>query len=134
MMLVSILCLTIGAVFLGFSATEMAFFGAMVIYTLGEGLTIAAQSYIASLIDENKLARVLAVLSLASTGGKVLASVIFPRAFAIGLDSKVEILKGLPFFESAALFLLAGVALGVVGLRARKKNTRKDQDMEQCQD
>ena len=129
-MIFSSLVLIAGSILLGASATITTFLAALVIYVLGEGLPVATQAYIASLIEKRKLARVLSVLSIATTGGKMVASGIFPKVLGWGLDSGVEILKGLPFFESAVLFLIAAGAIGAVGWRERKSNG-KEEDEEQ---
>ena len=108
-----------GAVLVGLSSTTVAFLAGMVIYTLGEGLPVATQAYIASVTDKSYLARVMAVLSIAATGGKAVASAVFPQILALGLDTHVEELVGLPFFVAAGLFLIAGGCVAIVGLRMR---------------
>lgn len=64
----------------------------------------------------------MAVLSIAATGGKAIASGLFPQVLALGLDTHVEWLVGLPFFVAAALFLIAGACVLLVGLRMRKSS------------
>lgn len=83
----------------------------------GEGLPTATQAYIISLIDRAQVARVMATLSIASISGKVIASVLFSKVLAIGLDANVDALVGLPFFVSAVLFVLSATCVAVVGLR-----------------
>jgi hypothetical protein len=109
-----------GAVLIGLSSTSAAFLAGMVIYTLGEGISVATQAYIASVIDKSHLARVMAVLSIAAAGGKAIASGLFPQVLALGLDTHVEELVGLPFFVAAGLFVIAGGCVVVVGLRTRR--------------
>lgn len=109
--------LTIGSILIGCSSTSVAFVLAVVFYLFGEGLPTATQAYIVSMIDKTKVARVIATLSMASIGGKVIASLLFPKVLAIGLDSYVNILVGLPFFVSAALFVLSAACVTMVGLR-----------------
>jgi hypothetical protein len=111
-----------GAVLVGLSSTSAAFLVGMVIYTLGEGISVATQAYIASVIDKSYLARVMAVLSIAASGGKAIASGLFPQVLAIGLDTHVEELVGLPFLVAAGLFLIAGGCVVVVGLRTRRSS------------
>jgi hypothetical protein len=96
------------AVLVGLSSTSAAFLVGMVIYTLGEGISVATQAYITSVIDKSYLARVMAVLSIAAAGGKAIASGLFPQVLALGLDTHIKELIGLPFFVAAGLFLIAG--------------------------
>ena len=109
-----------GAVLVGLSTTSATFLVGMVIYTLGEGISVATQAYIASVIDKSYLARIMALLSIAASSGKAIASGLFPQVLAIGLDTHVEELVGLPFFVAAGLFLIAGGCVVVVGLRTRR--------------
>jgi hypothetical protein len=111
-----------GAVLVGLSTTSAAFLVGMVIYTLGEGISVATQAYVASVIDKSYLARVMVVLSIAASGGKAIASGLFPQVLAIGLDTHVEELVGLPFFVAAGLFLIAGGCVVVVGLRTKRSS------------
>ena len=111
-----------GAVLVGLSSTSAAFMIGMVTYTLGEGINVATQAYIASVINKTYLARVLAVLSIAAAGGKAVASAVFPQVLAIGLDTHIPELVGLPFFVAAALFILAGACVIVVRLRMRSSS------------
>ena len=109
--------LTVGSVLIGFSFTSGTFIAAVILYLFGEGLPTATQAYIISLIDRAQVARVMATLSMASIGGKVIASVLFSKVLAIGLDTNVNALVGLPFFVSAGLFVLSATCVTVVGLR-----------------
>jgi len=118
-MIGSSIVLSGGAVVVGLSSTSAAFLIGMVIYTLGEGITVATQAFIASFIGKSCLARVMAVLSIAATGGKAIASGAFPQVLALGLDTHVEELIGLPFFVAAALFLIAGGCVLAVGFKMR---------------
>lgn len=111
-----------GAVLIGLSTTSVAFLVGMVIYTLGEGISVATQAYVASVIDKSYLARVMAVLSTAASGGKAIALGLFLQVLAIGLDTQVEELVGLPFFVAAGLFLIARGCVVVVGLRTRRNS------------
>ena len=119
-MLGSAVLLVIGALLIGFSSSSAAFVIAVVIYLFGAGLPTATQAYIVSLIDPARVARVMATLSMASIGGKLLASILFPKVLAIGLDTHVEVLVGLPFFASAVLFVFAAFCVTAVGLKMRK--------------
>jgi len=109
--------LTVGSVLIGFSSTSGTFIVAVILYLFGEGLPTATQAYIISLIDRAQVARVMATLSIASISGKVIASVLFSKVLAIGLDANVDALVGLPFFVSAVLFVLSATCVAVVGLR-----------------
>lgn len=92
----SLLFLIVGCILMGLSSTAGPFFVAMVIYTLGAGFSVTAQSYIASCVQKDKLASVLAVLSLAATAGKVGASALWPPLLGLGLRWGTEVGKGLP--------------------------------------
>lgn len=92
----SLLFLTLGCTLMGLSSTAALFFTAMVIYTLGAGFSVTAQSYIASCVQADKLASVLAVLSIAATAGKVGASALWPTLLGLGLRWGSETGKGLP--------------------------------------
>ena len=111
-----------GAVLIGLSSASATFLTGMVIYTLGEGLPVATQAYIASVIDKAYLGRVMSVLSIAAAGGKAIASALFPQVLALGLDTHVEVLVGLPFFVAAGLFLIAGACVAAVGLGIRRSS------------
>ena len=113
-MLFSTFLLIIGSIAIGVSETVHAFFLGLFVYTLGGGLTVATQVYISALSDRRKLARTLANLSIATIGGKVLASALFPKVFAAGLDDGRELMKGLPMFAAAGLFAVSGLAITVV--------------------
>jgi MFS family permease len=115
----SSLLLTLGSLFIGFSSTPTTFVTGVVVYLLGEGLPPATQAYIVSLVDKSKVARVMATLSMASIFGKLTASVLFPYLLALGLDTHVDVLVGLPLFVSAGLFVVSALCVGIVGLRMR---------------
>jgi MFS family permease len=116
-----------GSTLIGFSSSTGAFVCAVVIYLFGAGLPTATQAYIVSLIEKNKVARVMATLSMASIGGKLIASILFPKILAIGLDLKIDVLVGLPFFASAVLFVVAALCVTIVGLRVREaQSTNND--------
>ena len=114
-MSVSCLVLTTGSIIIGISGSTVPFFLGTVLYTLGEGVPAATQAYVASRIGNSRIARVMAMLSVATIIGKITAAGLFPKLLAAGLDSHVDILVGLPFFVSAALFLFAGMCIFVVG-------------------
>ena len=119
-MAASAILLTLGSICIGFSATPLTFIAAVILYLFGEGLPTATQAFIVTLLEKDKVARVMAVLSMASIGGKLLASLLFPKVLALGLDSGVEALVGMPFFVSAGLFVGAAACVGVVGVRVRR--------------
>jgi MFS family permease len=121
-MIGSSIVLSGGAVLVGLSNTSAAFLLGMVIYTLGEGIIVATQAYIASVIGKSYLARVMAVLSIAAAGGKAIASGLFPQVLALGLDTHIEELVGLPFFVAAGLFLIAGGCVVIVRFRMRRSS------------
>lgn len=116
---ISCLVLAIGATVTGFSSGAAIFLFAMILYTLGEGAAVTIQAYVASLIDQSRLARVMGMLSIASIGGKMAASGGFQEVLAIGLDSHLDNLVGLPFFVAATLFLIAGTSVVIVAARAQ---------------
>ena len=122
----SALLLIIGAVMIGFSSTAISFVIGVVVYLCGAGLPTATQAYIVSLIGRTKVARVMATLSMASIAGKLFASILFPRVLAIGLDTHIDVLVGLPFFVSAALFVIAAVCVTIVGLLVRTGQSTDD--------
>ena len=114
-MSVSCLVLMAGSIVIGFSNSTVIFFLGTILYTLGEGVPVATQAYVASRIGKSRTARVMAMLSIATIIGKITASWLFPKLLAAGLDSHIDKLIGLPFFVSAALFVFAGVCVFVVG-------------------
>jgi MFS family permease len=114
--------LMLGSICIGLSATPLAFVAAVMLYLFGEGLPTATQAFIVTLLEKDKVARVMAVLSMASIGGKLLASILFPKVLALGLDSGVEVLVGLPFFVSTGLFVGAAACVGVVGVRGGRES------------
>ena len=120
--------LILGAVGIGFSAGPVTFVGAVVVYLFGEGLPTATQAFIVSLVERSQVARVMATLSMASIGGKLLASILFPKVLALGLDTHVGVLVGLPFFVSAVLFVVAAGCVAVVGLRVRRGKGKVEED------
>lgn len=119
----SAVLLTLGSLVIGLSNTAVTFVVGVVVYLFGEGLPTATQAFIVSLVEKSQVARVMATLSITSIFGKLIASILFPKVLAWGLDSKRAILVGLPFFASAGMFLVSGVCFTVVGVkmwRARK--------------
>ena len=115
-MLFSALLLFCGSIAIGFSATVPEFFLGLIVYTLGGGLSIAIQVYVSNLVNKSKLVRTLASLSVATIGGKLLASVLFPMVFAAGLNDGRDWMKGLPMFVSAGLFAVAALAIVAVAV------------------
>lgn len=113
----SALLLTLGSLVIGFSTTTFTFVGGVVVYLFGEGLPTATQAFIVSLVEKRQVARVMATLSMTSIFGKLCASLLFPKVLAWGLDSKVDLLVGLPFFASAALFGISGICFSIVGVK-----------------
>jgi hypothetical protein len=111
----SLLVLATSAPLLALSATVPAFLASTALYTLGTGFPIAAQVYVAALVPAARLARVLALLALAATGAKVVASTLFPAVFAWGLD-RGGVWVGAPFLMAGGLFGLAGLAVAGLGL------------------
>lgn len=124
-MLFSTFLLIVGSVIIGFSATVPVFFLGLLIYTLGGGLAVATQVYISSLSDKQNLARTLGSLSMVTTIGKALASAIFPKVMAAGLDDGRDWMKGLPLFTSACLFVVAGLAIVIVATITGEKTAEQ---------
>jgi hypothetical protein len=108
--------LTIGALTTGLSNSTRTFVFGTIVYLLGEGLPTATQAYIVSLVEKEKVARVISTLSMTSISGKLVASLVFPKVLAIGLDSHIKALIGLPFFVSAGMFGISSLCFGIVGL------------------
>lgn len=123
-MLASSLVLIVGSIFLGFSATGTTFLISMAIYTLGTGLPVVTQAYISNLIEKERLARVLAALSMSSIAGRLAATSLGPYIFGLGINSEKEELKGLLFFFCAVLFGGSVVTISLVAIRTRKANRR----------
>ena len=131
-MLFSTFLLIVGSIGIGLSATVPVFFLGLLVYTLGGGLPVATQVYISCLVEKAKLARTLASLSLATIGGKVLASAFFPELMAVGLDDGQDWMVGLPMFASAGLFIVAGLAIIIVAITIGEKPVRHmDRDSEE---
>ena len=59
----------------------------------------------------------MATLSLTSIFGKLIASIVFPKVLAWGLDTHVDVLVGLPFFVSAAMFVVSAPCFTIVGVK-----------------
>jgi hypothetical protein len=115
----SCLLLTLGSLLIGFSNTTVTFVAGVVVYLFGEGLPTATQAFIVSLVAKEKVARVMATLSMTSIFGKLVASLLFPKVLALGLDSHIKVLIGLPFFVSAGLFVISGLCFTIVGMKMR---------------
>lgn len=113
----SALLLTLGSLLIGFSTSTLSFVLGVIVYLFGEGLPTATQAFIVSLVVKRQVARIMATLSMTSIFGKLCASLLFPKVLAWGLDSKLELLVGLPFFSSAALFAISGLCFMVVGMK-----------------
>jgi MFS family permease len=113
----SCLLLTLGSLIIGFSNTTGAFIAGVIVYLFGEGLPTATQAFIVSLIEKEKVARVMATLSMTSIFGKLVASLLFPKVLALGLDTHINVLVGLPFFVSAGMFVVSAVCFTIVGLK-----------------
>jgi hypothetical protein len=113
----SSLLLTLGSLIVGFSNTAAMFITGVVIYLFGEGLPTATQAFIVSLVEKQQVARVMAALSITSIFGKLMASILFPKVLAWGLDSHVDVLVGLPFFVSAGMVVVSATCFSVVGVK-----------------
>jgi hypothetical protein len=113
----SSLLLTLGSLVIGFSSSSIPFVLGVVIYLFGEGLPTATQAFIVSLVDKDKVARLMATLSMTSILGKLVASLLFPKVLALGLDTHIPVLIGLPFFVSAGMFVLSAICFSIVGLK-----------------
>lgn len=109
------LVLATGAVITGLGETAAIFFVRLTVYTFREGPTVAINVHIDIVVDKSSLAQVMAVLSMAATCGKGIASGAFPNVLALGLDTGVEELIGLPVLVAAGLFVVARVC--VLGAR-----------------
>ena len=118
-MVLSSLILITGAILLGLSPTGTAFVIAVVFYTLGAGLPVILQAYIAGLVGQDQVARVLATLSTFAVAGKLAAVSLGPAVFNVGVASDIEALKGLLFFFCALLFVGSITAVGMVASRNR---------------
>jgi hypothetical protein len=116
-MAASSLLLTLGALTIGFSNTTFTFVSGVVIYLFGEGLPTATQAFIVNLVRKEQVARVIATLSMTSILGKVMASLLFPKFLAWGLDTHIDVLVGMPFFLSAGMFIVSAICFSVVGLK-----------------
>jgi MFS family permease len=127
-MLLSALLLILGSMSIGLSASPLAFVASVLLYLLGEGLPTATQAFVVTLLPRDRVARLMALLSVASIAGKLCASLGFPWVLAKGLDSGVEVLVGLPFFVSAGLFVGAAGCVGVVGWRVRKGPEKEEEE------
>jgi MFS family permease len=123
-MLASAALLAAGSLAIGFSSTAPVFVASVVVYLFGEGLPTATQAYIVSLVEKGRVARVMAMLSIASIGGKLVASIAFPEVLALGLDAG-GVLVGLPFFVAAGFFAGAAGCVLVVGVRVGVVKERK---------
>ena len=117
-MLLSVTLLIAGSIFLGLSATAPHFIAATCMYTLGAGMPVVMQTYIANLVQKSSLGRLLAIVSLFQVGGKIAASGLGPIIINAGIDSGNENLKGAIFFFAAIVFAFSASALGMVALRA----------------
>ncbi|KAI9894577.1 MAG: hypothetical protein M1814_001931 [Vezdaea aestivalis] len=122
-LLLILLCtplLITGMLLIGISTSPPLFITGIAIYTLGLAFPIALQAYIGTRIAAPNMARVMTVLSLAQTGAKVVSSLVFPTLLEWGLESRMDVMVGLPFFVAAACFAAAGFAVGghVLLLRA----------------
>jgi hypothetical protein len=113
----SSMLLTFGSLAIGFSNTTATFISGVVLYLFGEGLPTATQAFIVSLVEKKKVARVMATLSITSIFGKLIASILFPKVLAWGLDTHVDVLVGLPLFVSAGLFVVSAICFSIVGVR-----------------
>ncbi|KAF2814735.1 uncharacterized protein BDZ99DRAFT_494653 [Mytilinidion resinicola] len=130
-MLASAAILALGSVVIGASDSGPVFVGGVVVYLFGEGLPTATQAYIVSLVEKGRVARVMATLSMASIGGKLVASIAFPEVLAWGLDSGRRALVGLPFFVAAGLFAVSAGCVGTVGVRVGVGRGRKGKGVEE---
>ncbi|KAI9745860.1 MAG: hypothetical protein M1818_000541 [Claussenomyces sp. TS43310] len=119
-MLGSCFILIAGSTFLGLSTTGGTFILAMAIYTLGTGLPTVTQAYISSLVESDKVARVLAALSTFAIAGKLAATSLGPLIFGLGINSGRVELTGLLFYFCALLFIGSIVAVSLVVLRTKR--------------
>ncbi|RDW69883.1 hypothetical protein BP5796_08280 [Coleophoma crateriformis] len=115
------LLLTTGSILIGVSNTSGRFIVGVVVYLFGEGLPTATQAYIVSLVEKARVARVMATLSMASIFGKLVASLLFPKMLAWGVDEHV---LGLPLFVSAGMFVASALCVSIVGLKLRLQGAK----------
>ncbi|KAI9774273.1 MAG: hypothetical protein M1840_004167 [Geoglossum simile] len=116
-MAISTLLLIVGITTVGLSWNVAIFLGGLVVYSLGEGLSIAIQGYIISAVDSSKVARILSLMSAAKTAGKMIASAFYAKVLAWGVNTHIGVLIGLPCLVSAGLFAICGVLVIVHTLR-----------------
>lgn len=117
-MILSSLILITGSICLGLSTTGRAFVIAVAFYTLGAGLPVIIQAYIANHVGKDQTARVLATLSTFAVARKLAAVSLGPAVFNAGVASDFEELQGLLFFFCAILFLGAVVAVAIIASRS----------------
>jgi len=124
-MAVSSILLAVGAVSIGLASSSRIFVLSVVLYLFGEGMPTATQAYIVSVIDKASVARVMASLSVASIGGKLVASILFPMLLAAGLNLHQNVWIGLPFFVCAGLFVVSAGCVAIVGMILRVTHRSK---------
>lgn len=118
-MMLSACILIVGSVLLGFTTSNATFLSAMVIYTLGTGLPVVTQTYIANSIGKQRMGRVLAIFSMFAVLGKMAAAGLGPHVFSAGNNANNQMLKGLIFWYGSSLFGVSIAAVSAVALRNR---------------
>lgn len=81
---------------------------ALLTFTLSFGFHPAIKSYVTSLVSLNDVATLYASLAVISIIGELATSPLIAATFSLGLNIGGAAL-GLPFFISAALFLVCGI-------------------------
>lgn len=114
---------------MGLPTTTIAMFiGASAIYTFGSGINSAIHAYTVNVAkDPRASGMALTVLSLGATGGKVLASILWPVLLETGLEADGGSGRwgGLPFLAAGVMAVVSTATMIMAEWTERKSRGKK---------
>jgi hypothetical protein len=110
----SVLIMSIGFLFIALAPTLPLLMVAMVVNTLGWGLTLFLRSLMTSLVEGHHVARLNSLLGVFDTTGLMIGSPLLAIAFEKGMEMGGWWI-GLPFLGCVAVTVVIGLLLAFVG-------------------
>lgn len=111
----SYIIVSVGLFVEGLAPNAPLFIVGCCIATVGMGASALIRSFLSTLVKQDEVGRLFAVMSLIWTAAMLVASPVVAQLFAAGLSSEGTI-SGLPFLFSGLLFAVTTVAIWAVNL------------------
>lgn len=116
----SYIIVSVGLFVEGLAPNAPLFIVGCCIATVGMGASALIRSFLSTLVKQDEVGRLFAVMSLIWTAAMLVASPVMAKLFAIGL-SNGGAMDGLPFLFSGLLFAVTTVAMWLVNLGGSTK-------------